>query len=179
MPIVDTDILWKHSINTGPGNSSAQSNPNDSLGGFMSSTQWAGGVLHDLFDVVIGDENAASDVEYRCVFVHNSHATLTLIAPKVWISAETAGGANGAIALDGTGVLSATSATAQAERVANENTAPAGESFSAPTTKASGIAVPDIGPGQCIGIWLRRSATNSAAINNDGFTVRIEGDTQA
>jgi hypothetical protein len=41
----------------------ANADPNASLGGVMSSTAWAGGVLHDLFDVVTGDENAASEVE--------------------------------------------------------------------------------------------------------------------
>lgn len=179
MAIVDTDLKWKYSINTGPGNSTAQGNPNDSIGGFMSSTEWTGGTLHDLFDVITGDENAASDTEYRLVFVHNTHGSLTLQTPKLWLFAETAGGANAALALDGTGVVSATSASAQAERVANENTAPSGETFSSPTTKGAGISVANIGPGQCIGIWVRRAATNSAAQNNDSATPRIEGDTSA
>lgn len=42
--------------------------------------------------MVTGDENAASDVEYRCIFVHNNHATLTLQGVVVWLSAEVAGG---------------------------------------------------------------------------------------
>ena len=178
MAVADANLVLKYSINTGPGNSTAQANPNDSLGGFMSSSVWAGGTLHDLFDAITGDENAVSDVEYRCVFLHNTHATDTL-GPntKLWLAAETAGGANGAVALDGTGVISATSATAQAERVANENTAPTGETFSSPATKTAGIAVPNIPAGSCIGIWIRRSATNSAALAGDSVTIRVEGDT--
>jgi hypothetical protein len=69
----------------------------------MSSTAWAGGTLHDLFDVISGDENAASDVEYRCIYIRNNHATLTWPSPVVWVSAETAGGANIAIGLDPAG----------------------------------------------------------------------------
>ena len=180
MPIVTAELLWKYSVNTGPGDSTAQPNPNDSIGGFMSSTQWTGGTLHDLFDVITGDENAASESEYRCVFVHNTNASLALTNAKVWLAAETAGGADIALALDGTGPVSATSASAQAERVANENTAPAGETFTSPTTKAaSTLSIASLGAGQCVGVWIRRTATNSAAMNEDGFTVRIEGDTSA
>lgn len=86
--------------------------------------------------------------------------------------------ANAAIAADGTGVVSATSASAQAERIANETTAPSGEAFSAPTTKATGIQLPDIPAGSCVGVWIRRTATNSAAIDSDGAVVRLEGDSQ-
>lgn len=178
MPIASTDILYRLSINTGPGNSTAQPNGNDSLGGFMSTTV-AANTLHAWLDEVTGDENAAGDVEYRCIFAYNAHATLTLTAAKAWISAETAGGANIAIALDQTGVVAGNLATAQAERVANENTAPTGETFSSPTTKATGLSIGDIPAGSCIGIWVRRTATNSAPLDNDSVTIRVEGDTAA
>ena len=179
MPIASTDLLFKLSINTGPGNSTAQPNVNDSLGGFMSSTQVTDATLHNLFDVVTGDENALSDVEYRCIFIHNAHASLALQGAKVWISAEVAGGATAAIALDQTGVVTAGLTTAQAERVANENTAPTGETFSAPTTKATGLLIGDIAAGSVQAIWIRRSAANTAAVSNDGVTIRVEGDTAA
>lgn len=178
MPIASADLLLKYSINTGPGNSTTQPNPNDSIGGFMSATAMATS-LHGLFDPVTGDENAAQAVDYRCVFIHNAHASLTLQNPKLWLSADTAGGANLAIAMDGTGVVSATSASAQAERIANEATAPTGETFTSPTSKAAGIALPSIPAGSCVGIWVRRTATNSAALSNDGGSLRIEGDTAA
>lgn len=179
MPIT-TEVVTKLSINTGPGNSTAQGNVNDSIGGFMSSTQLTDATLNNLFDDITGDENAASDVEYRCIFFHNTHATIALTNAKVWLFSETAGGANAAIALDGTGVVSATSASAQAERVANENTAPSGETFTSPTTKAgSGLSVASLGAGQTVAVWVRRSATNSSAQNLDGVVVRIEGDTSA
>ena len=175
--IVTSELVWRYSINTSPGNSTAQGNPNDSIGGYMSSTPWAGGTLHDLFDQITGDENAASEAEYRCVFVHNTNSANALQNPKVWISAETAGGASWAIALDGTGITVNNSATAQAERVANENTAPTGESFTAPTTKAGGLSPANIPAGSVLPIWIRRTAGNTGAVNNDGATIRIEGDT--
>lgn len=179
MPIAAADLLFKLSINTGPGNSTAQGNPNDSIGGFMSSTQIVDATLHNLFDVITGDENAASTVDYRVFFIHNNHATLTWIGVKVWLSSEVAGGASAAIALDGLGVKDFNSASAQAERIANETSAPAGETFSAPTTKSAGLSVGDVPPGDCFAVWVRRTAANSVALDNDGVTIRAEGDTQA
>ena len=179
MAIVAADILFKLSVTTGPGNSTAQADPNLSLGEFISTTQITDATLHNLFDVVTGDDNAASDVEYRCIFVHNAHATLSWLTPVVWLSAETAGGANIAIAIDGVAASAIGSAVAQADEVVNENTAPTGEVFSSPTTKATGLALATLPAGQCRAIWLRRTAANSAALDNDDVTIRVEGDTQA
>lgn len=179
MPVVAADIKSKLSINTGPGNSTAQPDPNDSLGGFMSSTELTDATTHNLFDVISGDDNAGSVVDYRVYFVHNSHATLTLFGAKAWLSSEVAGGASAAIALDGTGKVAYNAAGAQAERIANETTAPAGESFSSPTTKGAGLNIGDLAAGQVIGIWVRRTAANSAALDNDGVTIKVEGDTAA
>lgn len=180
MPIASGDILWKLSVKTGSaGNSTAQGDPNAALGKYISTSAWAGGVVHDLFDRITGDENAASEAEYRCVFLHNSHATLAWQDVKVWISAETGGGAVIAIGVDTTAASAIGSASAQALEVADENTAPAGVSFSAPTTKGTGISVGNISAGQCRAIWIRRTAANTVAVDNDGGTLSAEGDTAA
>lgn len=178
MAVTDAQLLLKLSVNTGPGNSTAQANPNDSIGGFMSSTQLTNNSLHNLFDAVTGDENAALDTEYRLIFVHNSNGTDTL-GPntKLWIQTDTpAGAADVAIAVDGTGITSATLATAQAERVANENTAPSGEAFTSPLSKAAGIAVPNMTAGQVLPVWIRRTAANGGARSSVSATLRLEGD---
>lgn len=181
MPIAGTDLLLKLSVTTGTaGNQNAQPNPNASLGKYISTTLWVDATLNNLFDDVTGDENAAANVEYRCVFIHNNHATLTLLGAVAWLSADVAGGANVAIAVDNIAASAIASAAAQAATIANEDTAPTGVgAFASPTTKAGGIALGDIGPGQCRGIWVQRTPTNSAALNNDGFTLRVEGDTTA
>lgn len=179
MAITATDILFKLSVTTTPGNTNAQSDVNLSLGEFMASTQITDATLNNLWDDVTGDENATSDVEYRCMFVHNNHATLTWQTVVCWISAEVSGGANYAIGIDTTAATVNNSGTAQALEVANESTAPSGVSFSSPTTKAAGLSVGNLAAGYCRAIWIRRSATNSAALNNDGATVRCEGDTAA
>jgi hypothetical protein len=181
MAIVEADILYKLSVVTGTaGNQNAQADPDASLGKYISTTELdLGTPLHNLFDTVSGDENAASDVEYRCLFVHNSHATLTLQAAVVWISAEVAGGASVAIGVDPAAASPIGQATAQAAQVATEQDAPAGVSFSAPTSKATGLSVGDLDAGECRAIWVRRTAANSAALDADGATLRVEGDTAA
>ena len=182
MPIVTGDIKYRLSIKTGSaGDSAAQGNPNESLGKYVSQTALSGTTLNNLFDNVSGDENAASDVEYRCLFVLNDHATLTHYSAVVWISAEEAGGAAIAIAVDDIAPSAKGSSSAQADEIANESTAPGSGvgAFSSPTTKGAGLALGDIGPGQVKAIWVRRTAANTSALNNDGATIRVEGDTAA
>ena len=180
MAIVAGDVLFKLSIKTGAaGNAAAQPDVNQSLGKYISTTAITDATLNNLFDDVSGDENAASDVEYRCIFIHNAHLTLTWQSVVVWLSAEVAGGANAAIAIDGVAASAIGSAIAQADEVVNEGTAPTGEAFSSPTTKATGLSLGNLAAGYCRAVWVRRTAANSAALDNDGATVKAEGDTAA
>lgn len=178
MAITATDILFKYSVAAAAGNTTAGTAAG-SLGDQISTTTITDATLNNLFDDITGDENAASDVEYRGYFVHNNHATLTWTAPVAWISGEVAGGATGAIAVSGTATSAVGSASAQMETIANESTAPSGPTFSAPTTKGTGLALSDIPAGNVKGIWVRRTAANTVAVNNDGVTIRVEGDTAA
>jgi len=180
MAIVAADILYKFSVAAAAGNTTAGTAAG-SLGDQISTTQITDATLHNLFDVVTGDENAASEAEYRCFFVHNAHATLTWENVVVWLSAEVAGGAVAAIAIDDIAASAIGAAVAQADSIADENTAPGAGvgAFSSPTTKAAGLSIGNLAPGNCRAIWVRRTAANTAALNNDGVTIRCEGDTAA
>jgi hypothetical protein len=172
MAIQSSDIQFRLS------GGASNSNPNASVGGVMSSTSWAGGTLHDLFDVISGDENAASESEYRCVYVRNGHGTLTWEAVKAWLTAAVAGGADLSIGLDPAGAGNG-STTGVAGSVANEDSAPSGVTFSAPGTKAAGLLLGNINAGQAFAIWFKRTAANSAPLDDDGATLNVEGDTAA
>lgn len=178
MAITASDILYKFSVSAAAGDITAGTAAT-SLGDQISTTQITDATLHNLFDVITGDENAASDVEYRCIFVHNNHATLTWENVVCWLSAEVAGGAVAAISIDTTGVTAKGSGSAQAKTVANENTAPSSQTFTAPTTKGTGLSIGNIPAGSVAAIWVRRSAANTGAVDNDGVTIRCEGDTAA
>jgi len=178
MPITATDILLKLSRTAGTAGNQGTSTPAGSLGKYISQTVWdQGTLLNNLFDDVTGDDNAASDVEYRCIFVHNAHATLTYQNAVCWLSAEVTGGADAAISVDTTAASALAATGAQAKEVANEDTAPATQTFTAPTTKATGLVLGSLTAGQVKAIWVRRTATNSAALNDDGFTLSVSGDT--
>ena len=180
MAIVAGDILFKLSVAAAAGDTTGGT-PATSLGDQVSTTQITDATLNNLFDDVSGDENAASDVEYRCIFVHNNHATLTWQNVVVWLSAETGGGANIAIALDDFAPSPKGQASAQADVIANEDTAPGAGvgSFSSPTTKATGLSIGNIIAGSVKAIWVKRTAAASAALDNDDVTIRCEGDTGA
>jgi len=180
MPIVSTDLKIRLSVpSASAGGASAQADPNASLGKWCSTTEVVDATLNNLWDDVSGDENAAEESEYRCIFVHNAHATLTGLNGVVWISAEEAGGADCGVGLDTTSASAYTAEVEQALVVANEDTAPTGVSFSAPTSKATGLSVGDLTAGYVKGVWVKRTTTNSTALNDDGVTIKYECETEA
>jgi hypothetical protein len=175
--ITQAELIWRYSVTTGTAGNTTAGTAAGSLGRYISTTAWAGGAANDLFDDITGAENAASTVDYRCIFIYNSNAANAYQNAVAYISAEVAGGASVAIGPDTTAASALGSATAQALTIANETTAPAGVTFTAPTTAATGIALGTIGVGQVKAFWLRRTAANTAALSGDSVTIGISGDT--
>jgi len=176
--IVAADILFKYSTASGAAGNTTASTPAASLGKYISTSAWAGGSANDLFDDISGAENAASTVDYRCIFIHNSNAANALQNAVAYLSAEVAGGASIAIAVDNLAASNIGASPAQSATIATETTTPSGVgAFSSPTTAGTGIALGTIGTGQCRAIWVRRTASNSAALSNDGVTIAVSGDT--
>lgn len=167
MPIAATDIDFH--LSGGAANADA----NASLGGAISNTQITNASLHNLFDVVGSDEASAGDTEYRCIYVKNNHGSLTLQNAAIWIQTQTPSGDTSIeIALAGEGV------NGTAETVANESTAPVGETFSAPATEGAALVIGDIPAGQHIPVWVKRVVGAAAsAYNSDSVVLRVKGDT--
>ena len=178
MSIVSTDIKLKHSVVTGSAGNSTAGTGAGSLGKYISTTEHTG-AANDIFDDVSGADNAASNVEYRCFFAHNSHGSLTLLNAVVWIASETAGGTDLDISVDTTTASPVGQASAQAKEIADEDTAPSAQTFTSPTTRSTGLSLGSIAAGECKAIWIRRTATDSGAVNNDGGTITVGGDTEA
>jgi hypothetical protein len=179
MAITAADIHERLSVVAGAAGNTTAGTPAGSLGKYMSTTDIVDNTSENLFDKITGDENAASTVDYRGFLYLNDHATLALEGAKVWIASEVAGGASVAIGLDTTGVTAKGSAGVQMVTIANELTAPAGVAFSAPTTKTAGLSAGDVAAVSCFGVWVRRTAANTGAVDADGATFRCEGDTAA
>lgn len=164
MPIVSTDI--KYRLSGGASNT----DPNASLGGIKSTTD----APSNLFDTVSSAEAAAGDIEYRCEYVHNAHATLTLEAAKIWIQANTPSADTDLAIGIGTSAVNATEQT-----VADESTAPSGVTFVAAANEAGAVSLGNIPAGQSRAVWIRRTVNAAAAASNDTATLRVKGDTAA
>jgi hypothetical protein len=149
---------------------------NAALGGARSTA--GGGVVptaltaNSLFDDVSGAEEAAGDIEYRCVYIRNT-GDQTAESSKVWLTDTADADTTIAIALAGEGL------NATAETVANENTAPVGETFSTPTTEGAGLSLGNIPASQHYAIWIRRTVAAGAGASNDSFTLSVSYDTLA
>lgn len=179
MGIETTDLKRYRTINTSPGMSAAQSDLTDSIGGYASSTVVnSSSPMNNLASNVSGDEAAAGITLYRCEALLNDHASLPLEGAKWWIVSQIALGATVSIGLDPTAASPKDqSGTPQFVRATNQTTAPAGVSFSAPTSKATGIAIGDLPAGYVKGLWFRYVVSaETAGLNPDEVQNRIEGD---
>lgn len=175
MPIVAGDIDFHLSGGTG------NSDPNASLGGDQSNTEIVDATVENLFDNVSGDEGAAGDIEYRCMFVKNNHGSLTLEGATIWkISPVPATDDENLVefGLDLSGVT-VQGSTDLPEEIANESSAPAGIVFTEPLTKGDGLLIGDIPAQSVAAIWIKRTIVAGAQARNAFATViRVEGDTQ-
>jgi len=154
-------VTIKFYLSGGSGNT----DPAASLGGARSTTEVTGSTL---WDKVESAEAAAGDIEYRCIYAKNTGADTALDA-KVWVQANTPSLDTAiAIALDGEGK------NGTAETETDEGTAPTGESFSAPTDYAGGLALGSLAQNDEYPIWIRRTVTAAAANTpSDTFTLRV------
>lgn len=148
----------------------SNSDPAASLGGAMSSTSVSTS-LNGFFDLVSSAEAAAGDTEYRCIYIANTGST-TALSAKLWIQSNTPNSDNQiAIALGGEGV------NGTAETVANENTAPSGESFSEPSSEGAALSLGDLAQNDEYPVWVRRTVNAGAAADaSEAFTLRVKYD---
>lgn len=177
MPITSKELLFKFSTQSGTaGNQNEQTDPQSSIGKYISLTKWEGETLNNLFDDITDIQNTALQVDYRCIFIHNAHISLTLINPIVWLPTQVADGAGIDIGVDTTVSSIISSSSPQALFPVDRYTAPVGVTFSNPTNKTTALTLGSIAAGFCKAIWMRRTATGSDILN-DGFVINIEGRT--
>jgi hypothetical protein len=177
MPITTGDILLKYSVATAAAGNASSGSAAGSLGGYISTTVVPDNVMNALFPDITPSENEADNVDYKCVFVHNQHATLSALNVKVYFPTMVSGGSDVAMALDNHLPSALASSAAQADLIADKNTAPTAVGvFSAPTDDTNALVIGTLQPGQCRAVWIKRLASGAAAVVNDGVTLRIECD---
>lgn len=172
--ILSTDL--KQFLSGGAGNS----NPNLSFGGIISSTAVVDNTDNNLFADVDGTEAAAGSTKYRGIYYKNDHASLELINARIFIATQTTStddsveiGKDPAGAGDGstTGVMTT---------IANENTAPAGVTFSTPASYVAGISLSGMTFGKVHGVWHKRIVNAGAlAFDANQYQNTLQGETTA
>lgn len=153
----------------------ANADPNLSLGGTKSSVEIVDATVGNLFDNVSGAESTAGDTEYRCFYVHNNHATLTLQAAKIFINTDTPSPSSDVEIALGTSAVNGVEQT-----VADESTAPTGVTWQTLAGEANALTIGDIPAGQHKAIWVKRVITAGAsAYSADSVILEAKGDTAA
>lgn len=187
--IVSTDILFMLAAPGASAGNTVTGTVGNSWGNYVSTTQISATPLDNLFPDITGAQNAASQVDYACIFILNNTASgNSMLNTVAWLplSLFVAGGANIALAGDPIAASAKGSSSQQAQLITASTNAPAGVSgyvspvSSAPVSPSytGGIQLGTIAPNQVRAVWIRRSATNSPPVNNDGFTLEIDFDTQ-
>jgi hypothetical protein len=169
MTIAATSLKWYLS------GGATNSDPALSIGGAMSSVALSASALNNLFDDVTGDEAATGANEYRLLYFQNIDSDqLGLDNPILWITTQPPGDDDLAIGIAAAGKNAVEAA------IANDYTAPAGVTFSAPATKGAGIALPGAPYVQndYVGVWFRRHVPAGARVMlDDECAWAVEGDT--
>lgn len=169
MTISGTNLKWYYS------GGATNDDPALSIGGTKSSVALASSSLNNLFDDVTGDEASGGHDEYRLLYFHNEDANADgLIDPLLWITTQPPGDDDLSVG------LSAQGKNAEATAIANDHTAPAGVSFSAPATKGAGLALPSppYHEDDYIGVWFMRHVPASSTVEvDDECAWAVEGDT--
>lgn len=184
MPIATSEI--KFYLSSGDAVSSTNTNPNNSLGGLITTTEIVSDTAQNLFDNVSGTESLNGVTgEYRCFFIKNTNGTgLTLENARIWFSSGTTGNVTASGDDDVDMALSTRAVGTSAEPVTTAYTAPNHSpdpqiSFSKPTSSATALPIGNIPPGQHKAIWLRRSVNAGAgAYSNNSFSFTVEGESQ-
>jgi hypothetical protein len=169
MAVSSANLKWYYSGGT------ANTDPNASLGGAISTTE-VGTSIHQLFDRVSGTEASTGDTEYRCIYFYNTDTDANgLVDPAVFILSQTSSGDTEIeIGLDPAGK------NGTATAVAVEGNAPAGVTFTAPSTYGTGLAFPSSPyvEDDYIAIWIKRIVQSSASSTaSDTCSLRVEGST--
>ena len=121
--------------------------------------------LNNVWDNVSSDEAQTGDTEYRCVYVKNTHASLSVLNVEVKIETDPTE-SNFEIALGAAGL------NGTETEVADESTAPA-----TPTFGTSDIIIGTLAAGDNYPIWIKRIVISGAlAATPDTGVLHVCGD---
>lgn len=176
MPVVtEEDIELRLSTTEGSAGDSQAGTPEGSLGKYISTTPVVSESLSNVFTPVPLEVALPGGDVYRCVFVVNNAAAGTWNG-RVWITSQKDGGGVASIGLDPAGVVPGDDTDPQAEEIADQQTAPDGVEFSAPSNWDDALEIGVVEPGECAAVWIRvRYPEEPPAMALDEVKLMISG----
>jgi hypothetical protein len=149
------------------------SNP-ASLGGMVATTRIPAGSLHNVFVGIGGLLNKAGVTDYRCIAIVNT-GTLSLSSIKLFLQKIDTRGSTLSVGLDPVGIVTNLTTTPVAQEVAGGQTAPAGVTFTVPTSAAPINVTGSLGPNSGFAVWLRRVTSSVAGVNPETNIIAVSG----
>ncbi len=147
----------------------ANSDPNASLGGAMSSVSVDSNNNPNLFANVGTSEASSGSDKYRCIFI--TPPAKNYVNVSIWISTSTLSNDTQlhiAVAPEGK--------NADAEIIANEDVSPVDVIFTRPVQDYNALSLPDLNAGDRIAVWIKRNVKAGAAgYPNDYGRLVVEG----
>jgi len=143
----------------------SNNDPDLSLGGVISTTEFQNDTLENLFSSIPPQEALTGSVKYRALDLKNTSG-LTAYDGILYISSET----TSTYTKIDIGIDSGT------QTIADEDTAPASPAitFSHPLSLAGGLSLGDVSAGGTVRLWFRRTVTAGAtSLATDTGTILV------
>lgn len=151
----------------------ANSDPDASLGGIMSSSQVSGTALNNIFDDVEPGEAETGETEYRMLDIYNA-GDETATGVEAYIDPQTSSD-DTSLEIGEDDTNNPHAAAADLETLANEEAAPESPAITFGTHGSGAkLALPDIPAGQACRIALKRIVSAAADnTSNDQASVKV------
>jgi len=145
----------------------------------MSNYEVPGGILNNVWPNVPGLESRDGSTRYRCLYVLNAHATITLSNAIIWISLPTLSPHDEVdIGLGTTAAGTGSETFYSTDLHPTGNPQNHGVAFSHPTSYETGLALGTIAPGHRKAFWVRKILqSGAAAYDTNQYGVRVRGET--
>lgn len=167
----ESDVKKYYAGGSSPGYSYAGDKTTSLTGAYISTTEITSG-KHDVLGPISSTDDANQTVQYFKFFYANQGAD-DCVSPAIFVE-QIAGGADVDIGLDPSGISNITHSEPQSLVTTGIYDEPAGVSFSAPASYASGLSLTgDLGPSSCFAVWAKVAPKNNGPATGDGWIIKL------
>lgn len=134
--------------------------------------------MNNVFDSISSTESLDGRIEYRCLYIKNTHAADTAYDVRIWVRQQPIGPDELDIALDpagtGNGATTGVAIGPLNDEVDSTNLLSA-LTWSRPSTQATGLLLANLAPGECRAFWEKRRipANSTQQVANDTSKIGI------